>query len=48
MRVFGVADDGIDYVHEGPHARGLPPAVVERVDRLRREVVRGERAVPFE
>jgi basic membrane protein A len=45
MRVLGVADGGLDYVHEGPHARELPPGVVEKVEELRREIASGERVV---
>jgi basic membrane protein A len=46
MRVFGLKEKGVDYVHEGPHAAGLPPDVKATVERLRGEVLRGERAVP--
>ncbi len=48
MRVFGLAEDGIDYVHEGPHAAGLPDAVKSRIAELRAEVVRGTIRVPAE
>jgi basic membrane protein A len=46
MRVFGLADNGVDYVHEGPHAAAIPGEVRERVEALRREVVSGRVAVP--
>ena len=48
MRVFGLAEDGIDYVHDGPHAAGLPDAVKARVADLRSQVVAGARRVPAE
>ena len=48
MRVFGLAEDGIDYVRAGPHAAGLPDAVKARVADLRSEVVAGARRVPAE
>ncbi len=48
MRVFGLADRGIDYVHEGPHATGLSPALKEKVAVLRAEVESGARVVPSE
>lgn len=41
IRVFGVADRGIDWVSRGPHARHLQPAVVERVDALRAQIAAG-------
>jgi basic membrane protein A len=44
-RVFGLAEDGIDYVRTGPHAAGLPDAVKARVADLRAEVVAGTRRV---
>jgi len=48
MNVLGLAEDGIDYVHEGPHAKGIPDAVKVRVAELRDEVVKGGRKVPAE
>jgi basic membrane protein A len=48
MRVLGLRENGIDYVHEGPHAAGIPDAVKARVAALRAEVVSGGRRVPFE
>lgn len=45
IRVFGVADHGIDWVSRGPHARHLRPAVVERVEALRSEIASGARRV---
>lgn len=46
IRVFGLADDGVDYVHEGPHGRAIPRPVVARVEALRARVVAGEIHVP--
>jgi basic membrane protein A len=48
MRVFGVADGALDYVHEGPHAAMLPAAVVERVEGIKREIAAGRVRVPRE
>jgi basic membrane protein A len=42
VRVFGVADRGIDWVSRGPHARHLTPAVVDRVEALRARIASGE------
>jgi basic membrane protein A and related proteins len=46
MRAFGLAEDGVDYVHEGPHASGIPDAVKARVEALRADVIRGTIKVP--
>jgi basic membrane protein A len=46
MRIFGLAQDGVDFVHEGPHASGIPDDVKAKVEALRREVVAGKRVVP--
>ena len=42
MRVFGLREAGVDYVHEGPHAAALPEPVKQKVEALRDAVVRGE------
>jgi basic membrane protein A len=42
MRVFGVADGGIDYVSSGPHAVHLDANVRARVNALRDRIARGE------
>jgi basic membrane protein A len=42
VRVFGLADGGIDWVHTGPHAALLPAPLVARVEALRGRLVRGE------
>ena len=31
LRTFGLAEGGVDWVHDGPHARGLRPEVIARV-----------------
>ena len=46
MRVFGLAEDGVDYVHDGPHASGIPGAVKDRVEHLRADVVAHRISVP--
>lgn len=46
MRVFGLAEGGVDYVHEGPHAAGIPDDVKRRVEDLRADVVAGRIHVP--
>ncbi len=46
MRVFGLADDGVDYIHDGPHAAGIPDDVKKKVESLRADVVAGRIAVP--
>ncbi|MBX3227782.1 MAG: BMP family ABC transporter substrate-binding protein [Labilithrix sp.] len=44
--VFGLADEGVDYVHEGPHAAAIPAAVKAKVEDLRADVVAGRIHVP--
>jgi basic membrane protein A len=46
MRVFGVKDGAIDYVHDGPHAVLLPHDVVARVEGLRAEIAAERVRVP--
>ena len=48
MRALGLADHGVDWVHEGPHASDLPRDVVDRVEVLRARVAAGEIKVPTE
>lgn len=43
---FGVAESGVDYVHEGPHAAGLPESIKQRVNALRDEIAAGRIQVP--
>ncbi len=46
MREFGLSDDGVDYVHEGPHAAGIPEDVKAKVEALRADVVAKRIIVP--
>ncbi len=46
MRVFGLKEKGIDFVHEGPHAAGIPDDVKAKVEALRAAVVEGRITVP--
>jgi basic membrane protein A len=39
MNVFGLKEAGVDYVHDGPHAVGLPDEVKAKVEALRADVV---------
>jgi basic membrane protein A len=48
MRQLGLAEEGIDYVHEGPHAAGLSKEVIDKVEGLRQDVIAGRVNVPFE
>jgi basic membrane protein A len=48
MRVFGLREAGVDYVHDGPHAAGIPSEVRARVEQLRADVVAGRIHVPNE
>ncbi len=45
---LGLAEQGVDWVHEGPHAAGLPADVVAKVEALRRDVESGAIRVPSE
>lgn len=46
MRVFGLREDGVDYVKDGPHAAKIPADVKARVEALRKDVVEGRIVVP--
>jgi len=46
MREFGLKEQGVDYVHEGPHASGIPDAVKRRVEELRADIIAGRVVVP--
>lgn len=45
MNVFGLKEKGIDYVHDGPHAAGIPDDVKVKVEALRADVVEGRISV---
>ncbi|MBW2529718.1 MAG: BMP family ABC transporter substrate-binding protein [Deltaproteobacteria bacterium] len=46
LRSFGVAEGGVSYVSEGPHAAGIPQEVKKRVAELQAELARGAIEVP--
>jgi basic membrane protein A len=46
LRSFGLAEGGVGYVEEGPHAAGISSEVRARVAALRERIVRGEIKVP--
>lgn len=46
FHVFGLKEDGVDYVHEGSHAQGLGVEVKQKVEELRARVVSGAVSVP--
>jgi basic membrane protein A len=48
MRELGLAEHGVDWVHDGPHATDLPRDVVDHVEALRARVASGEIKVPTE
>lgn len=48
MRQLGLAEHGVDWVHEGAHAAKLPAEIVREVERLRADVVSGRVKVPTE
>jgi basic membrane protein A len=48
MHAYGLREDAVDWVHDGPHAAGLPADVVTRVEGLKREIVAGSVRVPSE
>ena len=39
MNVFGLKEAGVDYIHEGPHADGVPAEVKAKVEILRTQIV---------
>jgi basic membrane protein A and related proteins len=48
FRVFGLKEDGVDYVHKGPHAVGISSDIRARIEQMRARVIRGEVHVPKE
>jgi basic membrane protein A and related proteins len=46
MRVFGLKEKGLDFVHEGPHGAGIPDDVKKKVEELRAAVIEGRIVVP--
>jgi basic membrane protein A len=47
VHAFGLRERGVDYVHEGAHAKELPDGVIARVEELRADIVAGRIVVPF-
>lgn len=46
LRSYGLREDGIGYVDQGPHAAAIPQDVKDRVGALRRDIVEGRIQVP--
>ena len=46
MHVFGLKENGIDYVHDGPHGAHVPEAVKTKLEGFRASIIRGEINVP--
>jgi basic membrane protein A len=46
MRVFGLKEAGVDFVHDGPHAAAIPDDVKKRLEELRADVIEGRIQVP--
>lgn len=46
LRSFGLADDGVGYVSEGPHAAAITPEIRAKVAELQARIQRGEIKVP--
>ncbi len=46
LRTFGVAQDGVGYVNQGPHAADIPEQVKRHVDKLRAGIAAGKIRVP--
>jgi len=47
LRSFGLAEEGVGYVSEGPHASAITEEVRARVAELRARIVRGEIKIPI-
>lgn len=46
LRELGLREQGVDWVHEGPHAASMSPATVQQVEALRPRIIAGEISVP--
>jgi basic membrane protein A len=46
LHSFGLAEDGVGYVEDGPHGAGISPEVRAKVRALRDRIVRGEIKIP--
>ncbi len=47
LRSFGLEEEGIGYVSEGPHAEHIPAAVKARVEEIRDEIIEGKIEIPL-
>lgn len=48
IAVFGLAENGVGYVSDGPHAAGISDGIKARVAELREQVERGKIRVPLQ
>jgi len=46
LHTFGLAEDAVGYVDEGPHAAGIPEDTKQKVEALAQRVIRGEIKIP--
>lgn len=46
MHSFGLAEDGVGYVNEGPHAEAITPEIRSKISALRDRIVKGEIKIP--
>jgi basic membrane protein A len=46
VRVFGLKEDGVDYIHDGEHGQAIRPETKAKIEELRARIVRGEIRVP--
>ncbi len=46
ITAFGVADNGVGYVSEGPHAKAITPEIRQRTAALREQIASGKITVP--
>jgi basic membrane protein A len=46
LKSFGLKEEGVGYVHEGPHAKDVPLEVVAKVGELKERVIAGEVTIP--
>jgi basic membrane protein A len=46
LHAFGLREEGIDYVHDGPHASHIPDSAKAKVSEIRSKIVDGSLPVP--
>ena len=46
VRVFGLKEEGVDYIHNGEHGQAIRPETKAKIEELRARIVRGEIRVP--